>query len=150
MENTIEIQKYLPHRAPMLMVDLIVSMDREKVKTIFTIDEDNIFVENGKFSEAGLIENAAQTCSAILGSSYFVDEDGEDISDGVQVLGFISAIKSVKIYALPKVGEEITTVAVLKSSFDMGSYATCTMECSIYSDNVLLLEGEINLFIQER
>lgn len=149
MENTIEIQKYLPHRVPMLMVDLIVSMDHEKVKTIFTVTGDNVFVENGQFSEAGLIENAAQTCSAIVGSSYFVDNTGEDIP-GAQVIGFISSIKTVKVHALPQVGSEITTAAVLKSSFDMGSYTTCTMECSIYNDTALLLEGEINLFIQGR
>ncbi|QEE48610.1 ABC transporter permease [Flavobacterium alkalisoli] len=149
MENTIEIQKYLPHRAPMLMVDLIVSMDHENVKTIFTIAEDNIFVEKGQFVEAGLVENAAQTCSAIVGSSYFVDAEGEDIP-GVRVIGFISSIKSVKIHALPKVGAEITTTAVLQSSFDMGTYTTCTMQCSTYDGDTLLLEGDINLFIQQR
>ncbi|RYJ43757.1 ABC transporter permease [Flavobacterium beibuense] len=149
MANTIEIQKYLPHRTPMLMVDLIVSMDHENVKTIFTIAEDNIFVENGQFVEAGLVENAAQTCSAIVGSSYFVNEEGEDIP-GVRVIGFISSIKSVKIYALPKVGTEITTTAVLQSSFDMGTYTTCTMQCTTYNGETLLLEGDINLFIQQR
>lgn len=148
MEKVIEIQHYLPHRAPMLMVDYIVAMDEQKVETFFAIKEDNIFVENGFFSEPGLVENAAQTCSAIVAKSYFVDDNEDDI-EGVDVIGFISSIKKVAIHALPEVGCEILTVATLISSFDMGSHRTCMMDCKTYCGEELLLEGEINLFIQQ-
>lgn len=148
MEKVIEIQHYLPHRAPMLMVDYIVAMDEQKVETFFAIKEDNIFVGDGFFSESGLIENAAQTCSAIVAKSYFVDENDDEATD-VDVIGFISSIKKVAIHALPKTGSEILTVATLISSFDMGSHRTCMMDCKTYCGEELLLEGEINLFIQE-
>lgn len=148
-EKVVHIHNYLPHRKPMLMVDLIMSMGRESVETVFVIKEDNIFIDNGVLCEAGLIENAAQTCSAIVARSYFVDDQEKDIPN-VDVIGFISSIKTLKIHSLPKTGSEITTTAHLISRFDTGVYTTCMMSCTSYCNGELLLEGEINLFIQER
>ncbi|TDX13571.1 ABC transporter permease [Flavobacterium sp. S87F.05.LMB.W.Kidney.N] len=144
----VDIQNYLPHRAPMLMVDLILDIDANFVETIFLIKEDNIFVENNVFIEAGLIENTAQTCSAIVGKKYFFDEDGTE-NDNVNVIGFISALKNVKIYALPKVGDTIITKADLVSKFAGDDYTLCTMNCKSSVEDQLLLECEINLFIQK-
>lgn len=149
MEKVIDIHDYLPHREPMLMVDFIVNINAENVETVFTIKEDNIFIDNGVFCEAGLIENAAQTCSSIVARSYFVDDDQCDIPD-VDVIGFISSVRTIHIHALPKAGCAITTTAHLISRFDTGMYTTCMMSCKSYCEGELLLEGEINLFIQER
>ena len=57
MRTAVDIQNYLPHRPPMLMVDLILNVDASYVETVFLIKEDNIFVSNDVFIEAGLIEN---------------------------------------------------------------------------------------------
>lgn len=132
----------------MLMVDLILIMDEEKVETVFEIKADNIFIENNIFVEAGLIENMAQTCSSIVAKDYLVDENNQDI-EGVDVVGFISAIKTLKIHLLPKVGDGIITKASLVSKFVSDTYCLCTMNCKTFSGDKLLLEGEINLYIQE-
>lgn len=144
----VDIQNYLPHRAPMLMVDLILDIDANFVETIFLIKEDNIFVENNVFIEAGLIENTAQTCSAIVGKKYFFDEDGTE-NENVNVIGFISALKNVKIHSAPKVGDTIITKADLVSKFAGDDYTLCTMNCKSSVEDQLLLECEINLFIQK-
>ena len=144
----IDIHHYLPHRAPMLMVDLILKMDDSMVETVFEIKSDNIFIKNNTFVEAGLIENAAQTCSSIVAKGYYVDENNEDKED-VDVIGFISALKSLKIYSLPKSGDKIFTTATLISQFVTDDYTLCTMSCKTISSEKLLLEGEINLFIRE-
>jgi predicted hotdog family 3-hydroxylacyl-ACP dehydratase len=150
MDTWIDIKNYLPHRQPMLMVDMILTMDSEKLETIFAIKEDNIFIQpDDTFAEAGLIENAAQTCSAIVAKGYYVDENNKDRED-VDVIGFISALKTLKIHALPKAGNTINTKAVLASQFVTDEYTLCTMECKTFHDGQLLLEGEINLFIQEK
>lgn len=149
MQKAIDIHSYLPHRAPMLMVDFIVDITAEKAETVFTIKEDNFFLDNGVFCEAGLIENAAQTCSSIVGKSYLVDDQAKDIPN-VDVIGFISSIRTVKIHKLPRLGSTITTVAYLISRYDTGGYTTCMVNCKSYCNDELLLEGEINLFIQER
>lgn len=148
MNTAVDIQNYLPHRAPMLMVDLILDIDTNFVETIFLIKEGNIFVENDVFIEAGLIENTAQTCSSIVGKKYFFDEDGTE-NKNVNVIGFISALKNLKIYTLPKVGDSIITKATLVSKFAGDDYTLCTMSCESLLGDKILLECEINLFIQK-
>lgn len=148
MDTSIDIKNYLPHRFPMLMVDMILVMDEEKVETVFEIKENNIFVQNNLFIEAGLIENAAQTCSSIVAKDFFVDANNKDKVD-VDVVGFISAIKTLKIHKLPTIGTTIKTISVLVSKFVTDDYSLCTMSCQTFNNQELLLEGEINLFIQE-
>lgn len=149
-ENVIDIKAFLPHREPMLMVDYIFELSSQNVKTFLEIKQENIFVnQNGFFEEAGLIENAAQTCSAIVGQTFFVDENGSVLED-IEVIGFISGIKKVKLYALPKVGEQIITSCVLESRFDAEGYSICSMICTTTRDEETLFEAEINLFIQEK
>jgi len=144
----VDIQNYLPHRAPLLMVDLILEIESDFVETIFLIKDNNIFVDKGVFIEAGLIENTAQTCSSIVGKKYFFEEDGTE-NENVNVLGFISAIKNLKIHELPKVGETIVTKANLVSKFSGDDYTLCTMRCASLVGEKKLLECEINLFIQK-
>lgn len=148
MTMGVDIQNYLPHRAPMLMVDLILDIDANFVETIFLIKEDNIFVDKGFFTEPGLIENTAQTCSSIVGKKYFFDENGTE-NENVNVIGFISAIKNLKINSLPRIGETITTKATLVSKFVGDDYTLCTMSCQSLLEDKILLECEINLFIQK-
>ncbi|RZJ66821.1 MAG: ABC transporter permease [Flavobacterium sp.] len=150
MDIRIDITRYLPHRTPFLMVDTIVRMDDEVVETVFEIKSDNLFIQpDGLFAEAGLIENAAQTCSAIVAKGYYVDENLEDKPD-TNVIGFISAIKTLKIHALPKAGSTIKTKSTLISNFVTDDYSLCTMNCQTFLDETLLLEGEINLFIKQQ
>ena len=73
MRRNINIQEYLPHRTPMLMADTVLEITEKYAVTEFTILPDNIFVENGFLTEAGLIENCAQTCSTITGQQLFTD-----------------------------------------------------------------------------
>ena len=107
----------------------------------------NIFLENGQLSEIGIIENAAQTCSAIVGKSFFEDDDIE--GTGTKLIGFISAIKEVVIHACPTIGQTIISKAKLKSRFDTNHYSICTIECTIFESKKELLSCEMNLFIQE-
>lgn len=132
----------------MLLVDEILEINDQEVVCSFEIKEDNIFLENGVFAETGLIENAAQTCSAIVAKSYFVDQDNKE-KEHVKVIGFISGIKKLKVHGLPETGNQITTKALLSSRFDAGDYRICTMLCTTYREEELLFEAEINLFIQE-
>lgn len=146
--QTIDIKKYLPHRAPMLLVDTILSIDENEVVTTFKINSDNIFLKNDTFVESGLIENAAQTCSAIVAQPLFTSKK-KFLKNDLKVIGFISAIKNLKVHQLPAVSSEIHTKGVLGSRFDTDDYALCTMHCTSFHKEELLFEAEINLFIQE-
>ena len=128
------------------MVDYVLAMDDVQVETSFYIKEDNIFVSGNVFIETGLIENAAQTCSSIAAKDYFTDIDDPA---SASVVGFISSVKTLKLYAMPKVGETIITRALCLSKFVSDEYSLCTMQFTTLHNEVLLLEGEINLYIQE-
>lgn len=139
-ENIINIHNFLPHREPMLMTDYILELTKEKVITSFEIKEGNIFVDKGVFVEAGLIENSAQTCSSILGQIFF-----ENPETDTKVIGFITNIKKIEIFSLPKVGNTIISKASLISQFEN----ICHIFCETFLEDELLIRSEINLFIQE-
>lgn len=141
MELTdINIQEYLPHREPLLMVDGIIELCKEKVITRFSIQADNIFLLNNQLQESGLIENMAQTCASIVGQSFFDDQ-----SNDTKVIGFITSIKKVNIFSLPHLGQEIITKAKLVSQYEN----ICNVSCETFCEDELLGTVEINLFIQE-
>lgn len=51
---------------------------------------------------------------------------------------------------MPKVGETIITKATLVSKFVGDDYTLCTMSCNSSVEDQILLECEINLFIQKQ
>ena len=143
----IDISHFLPHKEPFLMVDRVISIDHDHVATIFQIQEDCILVKNNVFIEVGMIENAAQTCSAILGRSYFDQDDKE--GKKTKLIGFISALKKVNIHSCPEAGTMIRSEASIVSRFEAEDYKISSMTCAIYQGEKELLSCEINLFIQE-
>ena len=151
MVNTkvIEIQNYLPHRAPMLMVDIITSINTDSVATLFQVKEDNIFVENEVLCEAGLMENAAQTCSAIVGQTFFFDENHQE-RQNVNVLGFISAMKKVEILRLPRVKDTLFTEGKLISRMDGDDFSICLIEVTSRTETQPVFKAEVNLFLQKQ
>ena len=147
-DTIIHKNDFLPHREPMLMVDVLEEITATSVISIFNIKEDNVFVYQNYFSEVGLIENAAQTCSSIVGQTFFLTADNE-VKENVKLVGFISGIKKATVSMLPMVNQTIKTFATLVSRFDSDQYSICTMKCETFQEENLLLEAEINLFIQE-
>lgn len=143
----IDISNFLPHRPPFLMIDKFLILNNEEVSSSFIIKEDNLFVENNYFNEMGLVENAAQTCSSIVGKSYFDDDDTK--GEGAKLIGFISGIKKVTLFSCPSVGSTIISNAKLTSRFDTDNYSVCCLECNIFEGSTLLLTCEINLIIKD-
>ena len=62
-----DILQFIPQRHPFVMVDELLYADEEKATANFTVTTENIFCEDGFFSEAGLLENIAQTVAAANG-----------------------------------------------------------------------------------
>jgi predicted hotdog family 3-hydroxylacyl-ACP dehydratase len=131
----------------MLMVTRLVHIDDASVQTQFSVSEDCVFVKNEMLSETGLIENAAQTCSAIVGQSYFDKNDLQ--GKGNKLVGYISAIKKVEIFGLPKQGDVIITKASLISRFDTGAITICSIDCSTFNNNELIVACTLNFLIHE-
>lgn len=97
----------IPQRPPFVLVDNLLSCDEEVVVTDFLIPRDHVLVENGFLSEAGLIENIAQTCAARIG---WLNRD-KPIPNGV-----IGAVNNFEHTANPAAGETITTTVTVTAS----------------------------------
>ena len=111
----------IPQKPPFVMVDTLFDYTELTGITGFEIPEDNILVENGNFSEAGLIEHMAQSMSLHRGYQGF--------AAGLKKpkTGFIGVIKSVEIMELPKAGTRLKTyVEILHEVMNVTSVSAKT------------------------
>ena len=132
------ILELIPQRTPIVMIDKVFNADKTSASTGLLIKEDNIFCKDGYMQEPGIVEHIAQSAAAQIG--YFCK-----LNNTVPPLGFIGAIKSLKINCLPSIGSELkTTITVLHE----------VMECTIISGKVFcddkqVAECEMKVFIQK-
>ena len=143
-----DFKNFLPHRGAMLMVKDLLGIDEESVSSGLPIREECVFVNNkGFLTESGLIENAAQTSTAIVGQSFFQEDDVTGESN--QLVGYISAIKKVEVFQLPKIGDYIITKASLISRLDTNNMCICVIKCSTFIDDKLIVDCSFNFLIHE-
>lgn len=134
--NQVNVIDYIPQRAPMVMIGELVSSTPESTTTSLHIGADNMLVLNGQFTEAGLVENVAQTAAFHAGYH-------RDMSKPVQ-LGFIGALKDLKVHSLPKVGEQLFTTITITHQI-MGA---TVIEGRTTCKDKLMAEVEMKIFIQ--
>lgn len=131
-----DIEKYLPQRSPIVMVDELVEASESHAVSNFLITGKNIFFIDDVFSEAGLIENVAQT--AALQSGYWCHQVGVAVKPG-----FIAAIKNLKIDLMPAIGTSIVTeiritnmvldAIIIQASIRQEDNVICTCEMRVFS-----------------
>ncbi|MBP1645429.1 MAG: 3-hydroxyacyl-ACP dehydratase [Bacteroidetes bacterium] len=96
--------KYIPQKPPFVMVEDLLFCDSKICRTNFIIKEDNLFVKEGQFIEAGIIENIAQTCATRIG---YINTH---LQQETIKIGMIASIKNLKINKLVKVGNILETM----------------------------------------
>lgn len=120
------------------MVDELVFSDEYITRTSFRISGDNVLVVNGEFTEAGLMENIAQTAAA--GTGYIAQAGNKPVA-----LGYIGSVKNFEVFELPKVNDELLTeVKIEEQVFDM-TVISGTVKCN----DVLMARCEMNIFISK-
>ena len=135
----IDIHELLPQQEPFVMVGRLTHFDMEKTTTQTDIFSSNIFVENEEFSASGVIENIAQTCASRIGyvNKYILKK-------GIQ-LGFIGAIRNMKLNRLPKVGETIeTSIITIEEIFGM-----TLVHATVKVGEELIAESEMKIALSE-
>lgn len=145
LDFPVNIRQFLPHRKPMLMVDEVIQLDDRYIETNFWIEESNIFNENGLFNAIGVIENAAQTCSGIVGWPYFELNNNDK---NYKIDGFIAKIQSAEIYQLPEIKSQIITKGELISMHPIEERYNCKMDCKTYFNHQLIAHSIFTLIIQ--
>ncbi len=128
------ITDFIPQRPPMVMIDELVTAESDLAVSSFLIKSDNIFVENGKFAEPGLVENIAQTAAAMVGHHCALNKIPVPI-------GFIAAVKDLKINTTPPVSSTISTqvkvtnnvmdVTIVEGVVKLQEEVICTCEMRI-------------------
>ncbi len=115
------ILELIPQKPPFVMVDTLFTYTNLTGTTGFDIPEDNILVENGIFSEPGLIEHMAQSMSLHRGYHGFLAGLVKPKT------GFIGVIKTVEIFELPKAGTKLKTyVEILHEIMNVTSVSAKT------------------------
>ena len=108
-----DILQFIPQRPPFVMVDKLLYADEEKATSSFTITSHNILCEDGFFSEAGLMENIAQTIAA--GRGYKEQMENKPVAGG-----YIAAVKNFEVFFLPQINDVLTTeIAVTGMLFNI-------------------------------
>jgi 3-hydroxyacyl-[acyl-carrier-protein] dehydratase len=104
------VEKLLPQKFPFVMVDTLFSFTEDSIRSGYRVDEKNIFVDSGRFAEAGLIEHMAQSVALHTGYQYFLRNQPAPT-------GYIGSIKEINIFCLPAVNDEIVTEVNILQEF---------------------------------
>ena len=122
----------IPQKFPFVMVDKVLAFGENFITSGFTVEETNIFTENSIFQEAGLIEHMAQSVALYTGYQFFLKQEPAPT-------GYIGSIKSIEIFQLPKVSDNlITKVNVLQE------FAGITLvDISVLLNDVEIARGQM-------
>jgi predicted hotdog family 3-hydroxylacyl-ACP dehydratase len=132
------ILSLIPQKPPFVMVGELLFSDDNLTKTSFTIDADNVFAINGEFSEAGLMENMAQTAAA--GSGNMARIENRPVANG-----YIGQVKNFEIYSLPKVGDTLFT----EVKMEVQVFDASIVSCKIWCNEIEVAQCEMKIFINQ-
>ena len=133
--NKYQVESFIPQKSPFVMVDELLVSNQQKSVSQFLITEENILCKEGFFHESGLIENIAQT--AALSAGYQAMKKNEAVEKG-----FIGAVKHLKIYKLPLVGDTLSTsVQVLNNVMNAS-----IIKGEIKINDILIAACELTIF----
>lgn len=130
------IKTYIPQREPIIMVDRFYGINDTESYSGLRIAADNLFVENGRFIEPGVMEHIAQSCA--LRAGYLFRSQGKAVP-----VGYIGAVKQLKFLRLPLVGQELqTTVRIVQEVFGI-----TLVEAEVRENRELIASCEMKIFI---
>jgi predicted hotdog family 3-hydroxylacyl-ACP dehydratase len=131
------IASLIPQAPPFVMIDELVYSDGNITRTRLEIRDDNIFAENGVFTEPGLLENIAQTAAARAG--YEANKDNAPVR-----VGYIGAVKHFDVLDLPAVGDTIETEIIIGNQVFDVSVINGTITCN----KKVIARCEMKIFIK--
>ena len=130
------ILNLIPQKPPFVMVGKLLYSDDNITRTSFTIPADNVLVFNGAFSEAGLMENMAQTAAAGEGNM-------ARIEDRPIAIGYIGAVKNLEVFKLPLINEELIT----EVKFETRLLNVAIVTGKVWRHDALIAQCEMKIFI---
>ncbi len=115
------VESIIPQKKPFVMVDALLQWQDTELQSAFTVPGDHIFVENGIFQAAGILEHQAQSVALHTGYDYFLKNEAPPV-------GYIGAVKRYEVTALPAAGDTLEThVHILSEMMGVTLVKTTTL-----------------------
>lgn len=133
------ILKFIPQRAPMVMVEKLHKAEGGQTIGSLKIIESNIFCKDGYLQEPGLIENIAQTAAIGVGFEY--RNENKDIPTG-----YIGAVQRLTIRKLP----EMDKVIITEVNVEHKVFNTTLINGKIMCENELIADCTMKIFLDEK
>jgi predicted hotdog family 3-hydroxylacyl-ACP dehydratase len=130
-----DITSLIPQKQPFVMVSKLLLVDETSTRSSFVINPDNVFVKNGFFQEAGLMENIAQT--AALRAGYLAHTDNKPVENG-----YIGSVKDFEVLQLPQINDELLT----EISIENRIFNVTVLAGKIWLNTTLIASCEMKVF----
>lgn len=134
----VEIEKLIPQKAPMVMVDGLIEHNENVTVSRLVLSSNNLFCKDGFFHEPGLVENMAQTAALRSGYEAFLKNEKPKV-------GFIGSLKNIEIHELPKDTDELQTKLTVLNEL----LQALIIRCEVFVEKKLMAEGEITIFLKD-
>ncbi|MBR1809827.1 MAG: hydroxymyristoyl-ACP dehydratase [Paludibacteraceae bacterium] len=134
-----QIFELIPQRPPMVMIDSVLSVSKDAINTCLTVEESNLFVQDGYLSESGVIEHIAQSAAAMAGyGTYACGHEPR--------LGYIGEIKKCRFFSLPQVGQTVCTELNV-----LGEAAGVTLLSAVSrTEGMEVAECQMKIFLEQQ
>lgn len=136
-----QLLELIPQRPPMVMLSSLVSCNENITNTRLLLEADNIFLENGYFTEPGITENMAQSAAARTG--WLAKKAAKDASF-IAPVGVIGAIKNLQIFTFPTLGSLLETRIEVLFEFGEATIIKGTVNCA----GKTVAECEMKIFLR--
>jgi len=131
------IHQIIPQQDPFVFVDHLISVTESQFISQFKPLSGQLLVEHDFLSEAGMMENMAQTAAAGMGC-YFQSQNK------AIPRGFIGAVKNFQIFSLAPVNQTITTkIQLLQEVFGVS-----IINAEIFLQDKLIASCEMKIVLE--
>ncbi len=136
METEENILSLIPQQPPFVMIDRLYYSDDSVTRSGFRVTAENVLTDNGVFTEAGLLENIAQTAAAREG--YLSRAENKPVR-----VGYIASVKNFDVFMLPAIGSELQTEVTVEDTV-MG---VLLLSGRVWCQDTLLAQCEMKVFL---
>ncbi len=130
------ILSLIPQQPPFVMIDQLQYSDETITRCGFRVTAENVLTIDGEFTEAGLLENIAQTAAARAG--YMARLENKPVR-----MGYIGAVKNLEIFSLPKTNDVLVTEIKMEESV----LNVSVISGKVWCNETLMAQCEMKVFM---
>ena len=131
------ISSLIPQKPPFVMIDQLLHSDEMVTRSSFRVTPGNVFTINGRFAEAGLMENMAQTAAARAG--YMAGLENKPVK-----IGYIGSVKNLEIFGLPEINDDIQTEIKIEDQV----FNVSMISGRVWCNGKLIAQCEMKIFME--